>query len=198
MQALKRIWSEELDHQLQTLSVRIQPALLESAAGLARRADPEPDDAEPASTENVLRPLVFQRDPAEGSPCPEAPPAVDAAPARPRPELSALLELVTKAAEHVRNADARAERTERQAADLADRTRAQLERAEVLLESAQNAIGSLEGEIDALTARLIESEAAIADAQARVFAAETRALEARDDMIDLESCLREQFGMVAS
>lgn len=185
VQAVKRVWSEDLESQLQDLSVKLRPALIESLAGqppslVSTTARPVADEIV-----NVVRPAVFQRE------------TSDAAPGRQRPELSTILAVVTKAAEHVKNADDRAERTQRQAAELALRTRAQLERAEVLLESAQNAIRALEGEIEAVTDRLAEAEADTADARDRVFAAETRAIEAREDMAYLECCIREQFGIAA-
>ncbi len=182
MQALKRIWTDELQSHFQHLSTRsAEPAPVASEPGPAESAPVAPELGTPAAAEapapdqapaeqavadeNVLRPTIFQR---------EAP---GVALARQRPELSAAIKAVTRATELMKEAELRADQKTQRAADLAFRTLAQLERAEAQIEAAQNAIRDLDEQAKVAARRAAE----------QLKAAEAQTTAARERISQLEA-----------
>ncbi|MBV9078236.1 MAG: hypothetical protein JO048_12220 [Methylobacteriaceae bacterium] len=196
-QAVKSIWTEDLDEELRQLTTLS-----------AVRAPAYPVQ------ENVVRP-----DFARAAPEPAATKA------------ASLIEAVTQAAETVRVAQERAQRTESEARTLIERTAAELQTTRGEVEALRRRAASAEEQLEAVTARaaerladadaeirtlraemrlhaeraqlaerrandqIAEAQGLIKDAGDRVFAAETRALEAREELASLENFIRERFAL---
>ena len=208
MQALKRVWSEELRGHLQHLALR------EADVVDAPPAAEEPGPS-PAPVENVVRAAFPRREPSIADK------------SRGRPELSAALSAVEQAAEHIKAAEERAEQAQRQADEIVRRACTQLEAAEAEIVAAHDTLRTvedratvsaqrwadqvraaeaqteaararctdLETEIRGLAERLTASEMMLIGAKDHIIAAEARALEAREDMRCLAAHIREQFAL---
>lgn len=200
-QALKTLWTDELNDQLRQLS----------APQGRRTPNPEPGV-------NVVRP-TFQKD------------RFAAVAPQQKPELSAALDAVVRAADLIKDAQERAAQAEEQSRILSDRTAEQLNAAEQQIRALQDRTREAEERLAAVTeraaekladadaqirsardqARRQEERAAVAeeraadqlneaqvllkDANERIFAAETRALEAKEDLTYLENYIRERFAL---
>jgi DNA repair exonuclease SbcCD ATPase subunit len=147
-QALKTLWTDELSDQLRQLS-----------APQSRRPAPA------QIAENVVRAPFPQR----GFP--------GVAPQQ-KPELSAALDAVVKAADLIKNAQERALYAEDQARTLAERTADQLNQAEQQIQALQERARVAEERLNAVTERAAE-KLADADAQIRSARDETRRHEQR-------------------
>lgn len=147
-QALKTLWTDELSDQLKQLSTP------------TRRAPPA------QVAENVVR-----------APFPQQRAFPGVAPQQ-KPELSAALDAVVKAADLIKNAQERAFHAEEQARTLADRTAEQLNQAEQQIQALQERARAAEERLNAVTERAAE-KLADADAQIRSAREETKRAEHR-------------------
>jgi predicted nucleic acid-binding Zn-ribbon protein len=141
--ALKTLWTDELSDQLRQLSA--------------------PQNRRPAPTqvaENVVR-----------APFPQRAAFPGVAPQQ-KPELSAALDAVVKAADLIKNAQERAAYAEEHARNLADRTAEQLNQAEQQIQALQERARSAEERLNAVTERAAEK---LADADAQIRAARDEA-----------------------
>ena len=211
MQTLKRSWNEDWRATFQHFSLRDpRPILVEAEArtpplAVEQLATIEPPPAGTASASegpgagNIVRPSFPKLLTAE-------------APGRERPDLSAALDVVMKAAELIKAAEDRASQAERQAASLALRSCAQLEAMEGQLKAAEDEIRAAdekaraterfaseqvrtaEAQTSAAWARVLELKAELEAANTRLFAAETTIAEAREDMQYLLNHVRDQIG----
>ena len=141
-QALKTLWTDELSDQLRQLS-----------APQSRRPAPA------QIAENVVRAPFPQR----GFP--------GVAPQQ-KPELSAALDAVVKAADLIKNAQERAAYAEEHARSLADRTAEQLNQAEQQIQALQERARAAEERLNAVTERAAEK---LADADAQIRSAHDEA-----------------------
>lgn len=147
-QALKTLWTDELSDQLRQLS-----------APQTRRPMPA------QIAENVVRAPFPQRTFPGVAP-------------QQKPELSAALDAVVKAADLIKTAQDRAAYAEEHARTLADRTAEQLNQAEQQIQALQERARAAEERLNAITERAAE-KLADADAQIRIAREETRRHEQR-------------------
>ena len=147
-QALKSIWTDELSEQLKHLSVP-----------QTRRPQPTP------VAENVVRAPFPQRHTASVAP-------------QQKPELSAALDAVVKAADLIKSAQERASHAEDQARTIAERTAEQLNAAEQQIMALQEKLRGAEERLSAVTERAAE-KLADADAQIRDAREEAKRQEQR-------------------
>jgi chromosome segregation ATPase len=200
-QALKTLWTDELNDQLRQLSLP---------------QGRKPGTAEPSA--NVVRP-AFQRE-RTASVAPQQ-----------RPELSAALDAVVRAADIIKDAQDRASHAEEQARLLGERIAEQLKAAEMQIRALQDRAQEAEDRLSAVTERaaekladadaqirgareqakraedraaqaeeraseqIAEAQALVKEANDRVFAAETHALESKEDLTYLENYIRERFAL---
>ncbi|MDB5512272.1 MAG: hypothetical protein JWR08_1755 [Enterovirga sp.] len=167
--ALKSLWTDELSDQLKQLSVP-----------QTRRPVVQP------VVENVVRPSFHkERFPGAGP--------------QQKPELSAALDAVVKAADLIKDAQDRAFQAEEQARVLAERTAEQLNAAEQQIQALQERARAAEERLNAVTERAAEK---LADADVQIRAArelarrqEERAVAAEqhasDQLAEVEALLKE-------
>ena len=158
-QALKSLWTDELGDQLKQLAMA-QSKRAGSPAGLA--------------PENIVRPAFSQKDRFPGIAPQE------------KPELSAALDAVVKAADLIKSAQERAEQAEGQARVLAERTSEQLQGAGEQIQSLQERVRLAEERLAAVTERAAE-KLADADAQIRAAREETMEYEQRAREIEQQA-----------
>lgn len=197
MQALKRLWTQDVQEQLKTLAAETASPLpaarvagegvgetpvaaTSAAVELALR--PSLDAPEAPGAENIVRPAHFQR------------PTPPASPQRERPELATALDAVMRATDLIREAESRADQKAQRATDIALRTFAQLERAEAQIEAAHKLVGELEEQVRDANRRAQEASRA-ADAQLAASRQQVVAMEA--EVALLNKSLEESRSIVA-
>jgi chromosome segregation ATPase len=160
-QALKSLWTDELSDQLRHLS-----------APQNRRSAPSP------VSENVVRaPFPQQRGPG-------------VAPHQ-KPELSAALDAVVKAADLIKSAQERAAYAEEQARAIAERTAEQLNAAEQQIQALQERARAAEERLGAVTERAAEK---LADADAQIRAARDHSKRQEERADAAEQRAEQQIG----
>ncbi|NNM72851.1 hypothetical protein [Enterovirga aerilata] len=159
-QALKTLWTDELSDQLRQLST--------------------PQNRRPAPAqvaENVVRAPFPQRSFPGVAP-------------QQKPELSAALDAVVKAADLIKNAQERAAHAEEQARTIAERTAEQLNQAEQQIQALQERARAAEERLNAVTERAAEK---LADADAQIRAAREEARHAEQRAAAAEQRIQEEI-----